>query len=185
MARVYRTHTEVDLSITWSYTLVDDSKKGKYGEDFYLRLTPHINRGGKAGSSRVVRVEEGNYSKIVPQKQILSEQKTKKIELELINQILKDTSLKKEIADRTNRALKGNPLSKISSTSVSIEPKNPTTNKKVEKNIEEKDEERLAQERQEREERAEAVVKAEQLAKTDPFAEQMLRGRKDTDWYKE
>lgn len=48
--KLYRSTVKVPISVTWSQELVDD---GKGGTEFYIRLTPHINRGGKAGVSRL------------------------------------------------------------------------------------------------------------------------------------
>ncbi len=53
--KVYRETVKVPISITWSQELVDD---GPNGEDFYLRLSPHINLGGKSGVPRLVVSDE-------------------------------------------------------------------------------------------------------------------------------
>ena len=53
--KVYRETVKVPISITWSQELVDD---GPNGEDFYLRLSPHINLGGKSGVPRLVISDE-------------------------------------------------------------------------------------------------------------------------------
>lgn len=44
--RVYRETIKIPISVTWHQELVDD---GPGGKDFYMRITPHINLGGKAG----------------------------------------------------------------------------------------------------------------------------------------
>lgn len=53
--KVYRETVKVPISVTWNQELVDD---GPGGEDFYLRITPHINLGGKAGMPRLVVSDE-------------------------------------------------------------------------------------------------------------------------------
>lgn len=55
VTKVYRETVKVPISITWSQELVDD---GAGGEDFYLRLSPHINLGGKSGVPRLVVSDE-------------------------------------------------------------------------------------------------------------------------------
>lgn len=48
--RVYRDTVKIPISVTWFQELVDD---GAGGENFYMRLTPHINLGGKSGVPRL------------------------------------------------------------------------------------------------------------------------------------
>lgn len=48
--RVYRETITIPISVTWHQELVDD---GPGGEDFYVRVTPHINLGGKKGFERL------------------------------------------------------------------------------------------------------------------------------------
>lgn len=48
--RVYRETVRIPISVTWFQELVDD---GAGGENFYMRMTPHINLGGKAGAPRL------------------------------------------------------------------------------------------------------------------------------------
>ena len=55
VTKVYRETVKVPISITWSQELVDD---GPGGEDFYLRISPHINLGGKSGMPRLVVSDE-------------------------------------------------------------------------------------------------------------------------------
>lgn len=42
--RVYRETIKIPISVTWHQELVDD---GPGGKDFYMRITPHVNLGGK------------------------------------------------------------------------------------------------------------------------------------------
>lgn len=44
--RLYRETVKIPISVTWHQELVDD---GPGGKDFYMRITPHINLGGKKG----------------------------------------------------------------------------------------------------------------------------------------
>lgn len=105
MARYYRLQQKVTISVGWTYELVD---KGK--DDFYVRLRPVIHRGGKAGANRVVRIGEGNYDKFITERQY----NTMGLEQQLIDAIQKDKDLKREIAEKANKALKGSPMSRTS-----------------------------------------------------------------------
>ena len=49
--RMFMETLKLPISITWSQELVDD---GAGGTDFYIRVTPHINLGGKANTPRLV-----------------------------------------------------------------------------------------------------------------------------------
>lgn len=48
----YRKTVKVPISVSWYQELVDDGKNGK---DFYIRLSPHVNRGGKKGAPALVK----------------------------------------------------------------------------------------------------------------------------------
>ena len=48
--KVYRDTVKIPISVTWFQELVDD---GAGGENFYMRLTPHVNLGGKSGVPRL------------------------------------------------------------------------------------------------------------------------------------
>lgn len=49
--RMFIETLKLPISITWTQELVDD---GAGGTDFYIRVTPHINLGGKANTPRLV-----------------------------------------------------------------------------------------------------------------------------------
>lgn len=48
--KVYRDTVKIPISVTWFQELVDD---GAGGENFYMRLSPHVNLGGKSGVPRL------------------------------------------------------------------------------------------------------------------------------------
>lgn len=57
--RVYRETIKIPISVTWHQELVDD---GPGGKDFYMRITPHVNLGGKAGAP-LLKKYKGAYWK--------------------------------------------------------------------------------------------------------------------------
>ena len=54
--KVYRDTVKIPISVTWFQELVDD---GAGGENFYMRLTPHVNLGGKSGVPRLTTYKGG------------------------------------------------------------------------------------------------------------------------------
>ena len=57
--RVYRETIKIPISVTWHQELVDD---GPGGKDFYMRITPHVNLGGKTGAP-LLKKYKGAYWK--------------------------------------------------------------------------------------------------------------------------
>ena len=55
--RLYRETVKIPISVTWHQELVDD---GPGGKDFYMRITPHINLGGKKGAP-LLEKKKGAY----------------------------------------------------------------------------------------------------------------------------
>lgn len=67
--RVYRETVKIPISVTWFQELVDD---GAGGENFYMRLTPHINLGGKAGAPRLTKYKGSFWQKTELEHAIIS-----------------------------------------------------------------------------------------------------------------
>ena len=176
MNHSYRITLPVPVGVTWYYELVEED------DAFYVRLRPKINRGGRSGISRLKYMEEES-------KYISSQQRTadmRKIAKEVIEEIKKDKKVKEDLAKKLQDALKGKTVISVRSSSVFSNPlgvygQNSKLNiKQVTKEDIAAGESLVRQEQKStREELAEARLKAEQMAKTDEFAKQLLKGRKD------
>lgn len=88
MIRNYELKVKVPISITWSQELVEDD------DNFYMRLTPHLNRSGKKGSPSLTRTQnESGVSRIVL--------------TSAYNQLMKKIKADKELKDKIKQAVRG------------------------------------------------------------------------------
>lgn len=88
MIRNYEVKVKVPISITWSQELVEDD------DNFYMRLTPHLNRSGKKGSPSLTRTQsDTGVSRIVL--------------TTAYNQLMKKIKADKELKDRIKKAVAG------------------------------------------------------------------------------
>lgn len=88
MIRNYKLKVKVPISVTWSQELVEDD------DNFYMRLTPHINRSGKKGSPSITRTQsESGVSRIVL--------------TTAYNELMKKIKADKELKDRIKKAVAG------------------------------------------------------------------------------
>ena len=67
--RLYRTTVTIPISVSWHKELVDDGSNGK---DFYMRITPHVNLGGKSGVPLLKKHRGAIWQKTELQKTILN-----------------------------------------------------------------------------------------------------------------
>lgn len=88
MIRNYKLKVKVPISVTWSQELVEDD------DNFYMRLTPHINRSGKKGSPSITRTQsESGVSRIVL--------------TSAYNELMKKIKADKELKDKIKQAVRG------------------------------------------------------------------------------
>lgn len=179
MEHVYRITLPVTVGVTWYYELVEEE------DAFYVRLKPKINRGGRSGISRLYY--SADESKYISSQQRYADMR--KIAKEIIEEIKKDKKIKQELAKKLQDSLKnkskpfsfggsgssGGALGSFGEILYRKTPKMSYTQEDIAAG------ESLMKQEQKatREENAEARLKAEQMAKTDERAAQLLYGRKD------
>lgn len=159
MIRNYELKVKVPISITWSQELVEDD------DNFYMRLTPHLNRGGKKGSPSLTRTQsDTGISRIVL--------------TTAYNQLMKKIKADKELKDKIKKAVRGQKI--YESKPVIIQGKKPVTEQFSKEELESGESLFKESVNKEIEREAEQATKvaAERKAKTDPFAKQSLKGNK-------
>lgn len=158
MIRNYELKVKVPISVTWSHELVEDD------DNFYMRLTPHLNRSGKKGTPSITRTQgENGASRIVL--------------TTAYNELMKKIKADKELKENIKKAVSGTKTYE-SKPVIIQENKN---NKQPSKEDLEAGESLFKESTNaeiEREAEQAARVAAERKAKTDPFAEQLLKGNK-------
>lgn len=99
----YRKTVKVPISVSWYQELVDDGKKGK---DFYIRLSPHVNRGGKKGVPTLVKKDGVFWTKTGYENARINAELSS-----LANEIEKDTKTeaKKGLKQAMNKINRGGP----------------------------------------------------------------------------
>lgn len=104
--RVYRETVKIPISITWHQELVDD---GPGGKDFYMRITPHINLGGKSGMKRLVlsNTNKNFGSAFWPMKDfnnvLLNGHRLESLSLKMERDLMTDSELKAKVAQHVTK----------------------------------------------------------------------------------
>lgn len=108
--RVYRETITIPISVTWHQELVDD---GPGGEDFYVRVTPHINLGGKKGFERLAisRANKNFGDAIWREKDlrnvIANNHRLESLSTKMERDLMNDKDLKAKIGKYGTQAAKG------------------------------------------------------------------------------